>query len=359
MALYVGEVIQGYPPVSPKNRYKNRYEYDVRVYLSQGEQIITNVRFVGDSDDPDDFTEIILRGSKDNSGKGNQFPSSVEESRLMAGSRVLIAVPGDRPNFFSAFIVGTIPHDKNTAPMNTDKNTLKPAIREENAKPQYRNKRNGIFQAIDGFGQYRLQYNGLSTVKPNTEPLNTLPTVSDYGQMTIDLLQKSVLRISDSNGQAIAVDSFNKFISLNNTTTPPKNVYGEADSLVINEVSGTGTPKGQEVRLDTGGNTLYLRSAGSLMAISENYYAKNDTCKVDSKDVNINDGAGAALKIKGGKVSLGTSSAEVVDLAIQHIDALLQNAPQLVLTVVGPGQLNPAVVTLLTKIKALLTTIKQ
>jgi hypothetical protein len=150
MALYVGEVIQGYPPVSPKNRYKNRYEYDVRVYLSQGEQIITNVRFVGDSDDPDDFTEIILRGSKDNSGKGNRFPSSVEESRLMAGSRVLIAVPGDRPNFFSAFIVGTIPHDKNTAPMNTDKNTLKPAIREENAKPQYRNKRNVLRGSVFG-----------------------------------------------------------------------------------------------------------------------------------------------------------------------------------------------------------------
>lgn len=359
MAIYLGEVIQGYPPVSPRNRYKNRYEYDVRVYLSQGEQIITNVRMMGESDDPDDFTEIILRGSKDNLGKGNQFPSSVEESRLMAGCRVLIAVPGDRPNFFSAFIVGTLPHDKNTAPMNTNKNNLMPSVREENAKPQYRNKRNGIFQSIDGSGQYRLQYNGLSTIKPNTDPLNTLPSVSDFGQMTIDMLQKAILRISDNNGQAIVIDSFGKYISINNTTTPPLNTYGKEDTLKINESSGTSTPKGQEVRLDTGGNTLYLRSVGSLTAISKDYYAKNETCKVDSKDVNINDSAGASLKIKGGKVSLGTSSAEVVDLAIKHIDALLQNAAQLVLTVVGPGQLNPTVVAALTQVKVLLTTIKQ
>lgn len=67
---------------------------------------------------------------------------------------------------------------------------------------------------------------------------------------------------------------------------------------------------------------------------------------------------GAKLKLANGKVGLGGPTAEVLDLMDQALDAFINNAPTIVATSVGPGALNPAVVTLLTTIKTLLGTIK-
>jgi hypothetical protein len=383
MSVYFGEVLRGYPPSSPKNKYKDRYEYDVMVFFPQGQQIVTNVRVGGDFDGPDDFTETILRGSQDDGGKGGYFNQTTKDANEQAGTKVLVAFTGDsnRVNLYSGFIIKTIGHPKNTTLLNTGKINLLPSISQESAKPQYRKKFNGVFSSIDEFGQYRLQYNGLAVIKPNNNNLSTLPTIGKSGQMTMDFLQQSVFRLVDNNNQALVIDSFGKYVSLNNTTKPPVATYGDSSGVSISEVSGTGSPKGQEIRLDKSANTLWLRSASDLNAISKNHLNKNDKFVVDTKEYDLTDNSGAtiqvtggninttankikltdnvaSLQISGGKVSLGTPAAEVVTLAIQIIDNLLTSNP-LVLTATGPGILSPAAIAALTATKVLLTTIKK
>lgn len=377
MSTYYGEILKGYPPSSPKNRYKDRYEYDVLVSFSQGQQVITNVRVAGEFDGPDDFTETVLRGSQDDGGKGGYFNQTPTDANQQAGTRVIIVFPGDtgKPNLYSGFIVGTIGHPKNTVLLNTSKSPLLPNITQENAPPQYRRKFNGVFSSVDSAGQYRLQYNGLAVIKPNNSNLSTPPTIDKYGQMTMDFLQKSVFRLVDNNSQALVIDSFGKYVSLNNSTSP------NSATATVNEVLGVEPPKAQEVRLDKNSNTLWLRSAGLLNIVSKEQLSKNEKITVDTKEFNLLDNSGstlsikggsiqakansiklednsASLQIEGGKVSLGTSSAEVVDLAIQHIDALINSNP-LGISVTGPVLISPALAATLTSIKSLLTSIKK
>lgn len=391
MAVYYGEVLRGYPPSSSKNKYKDRYEYDVLVSFSQGQQIIPNVRVAGDFDGPDDFSETILRGSQDEGGKGGYFSQTIKDANDQVGTRVIVLFPGDsgKENRYSGFIISTIGHPKNTTLLNTGSNTLLPSVTKENSSPQYRRKFNGVFSSVDELGQYRLQYNGLAIIKPNNNTSSVLPKVSSFGQMTMDFLQKSVFRLVDNNSQGLVVDSFGKYVSLNNTTVPPTTKYGDSSSVSIGEVSGTSVPKGQEVRLDKNANVLWLRSAGDLNLISTNNLSKNTKNIIDTKEYDLTDNSGstiqitggtisskcntfeikatnikatdsvATLSIGGGKVALGTPAAEVITLAIQHIQTLITNAPVLTITPVGPGQLNPVVITALTAIQTLLQSIKK
>lgn len=405
--IYYGEVLKGYPPSNPKNKYKDRYEYDVIVWFPSGSQLVSNVRTVGDFNGPDDFTETILRGSQDDNGKGGYVMPEADKASAQAGTRVLVAFTGDagNVNYYSGFILSTISHPKNITKSNKDKNSLLPSITEENAKPQNRSKFNGVFMGIDSFGQYRVQYNGLAVIKPNKEPLSTLPKVEEQGQLTLDFLQKSVFRLVDNNKQGLAIDSFGKFISLSNKITPPVSRYGATESLNIDEVKGTEKPKGQEIRLDQQANTLWMRSSNIINTVSVSYLNKNDKYTVDSKSILMKDNSGttiqaesgrcevkandiklddsasctlqmkggalnvkatslklddsaASLQITGGKVALGTGSAEVVTLAISTIDSILNSNP-LVITAIGPGQASPALIAALTQVKTLLNTIKK
>ena len=69
-------------------------------------------------------------------------------------------------------------------------------------------------------------------------------------------------------------------------------------------------------------------------------------------------GSQAKLSLEKGKVALGAGPVEVIDQQIQQLDTLINNAVGLVLTRVGPADLSPAVVAILTNIKVALSTIK-
>lgn len=388
--IYYGEVICSYPPSDHRNKYKLRQEYSVKLLMDSSAPVITNVVVLSPNEGVDDFTETILRGSRDNGGRGGYLASSIEDDTLMVGVRVVVGFPGagNNENLFSGFILGCLPHMNNTASKNPNRLNYLPAITQANPVPQYRKKMNGIFESIDGLGQYRIQYNGLPTINPNKDPLKKLPEISEVGNMTMDFLQKSVFRLVDNSHQALVIDSFGKFVSLNNTTEPPPITYGAQDSAVIKESSGTSKPSGQEVRLDKSGKTLFLRSSEKITSVCNNELFVNESLSIDSKDIEMKDNsgskvsitggslstesntlsqkagtitlkdtAGASLKIAGGKVALGTSAAEVVTLAIQTIDDILTSKP-LAISAVGPCQASPVLIAALTATKILLTTIK-
>lgn len=74
-------------------------------------------------------------------------------------------------------------------------------------------------------------------------------------------------------------------------------------------------------------------------------------------DVEITAGP-ATFSMKSGKFQIKGATGELLDLFDQDLDAFINNAATLVLTSVGPGQLSPAVVTLLGNIKGFLAGIK-
>ena len=100
----------------------------------------------------------------------------------------------------------------------------------------------------------------------------------------------------------------------------------------------------------TGSHILNIKSDQSVKITGEQ--------KVSATGGITLEGVGAKLKLANGKVGLGGPTAELLDLMDQQLDALINNAPTFVSTAVGPGVLNPAIVTLLTQIKTLLGTIK-
>jgi hypothetical protein len=388
--IYYGEIICSYPPSDTRNKYKLRQEYSVKLLMDSSAPIISNVVMLSDNEGVDDFTEVVLRGSRDDGGRGGYLAATIEEDSLMAGVRVVVGFPGGsgQENLYCGFILGCLPHISNVISQNPSKLNTLPAIIQANAKPQFRKKMNGILHSIDSLGQLRFQYNGIAKINPNKDPLREIPQVSSVGNMTMDFLQKSVFRLVDNNHQAVVVDSFGQFVSVNNTTEPPKPTYGSEEKLVINEVSGLSKPIGQEVRLDKSSSTLFLRSSDKIVAVCNDETMKNESLLVDSKNITMKDNNGstvsitggnittesnnltqkassitlkdtaaASLKIAGGKVSLGTGAAEVITLAIQTIDDILTSTP-LAISAVGPCQASPALIASLTVTKTLLSTIK-
>jgi hypothetical protein len=88
------------------------------------------------------------------------------------------------------------------------------------------------------------------------------------------------------------------------------------------------------------------------------YEVTGEVAITGTSGATIKGSGGATLKLAEGKVGLGGPAAELLDLMDQQLDAIINNAPTFVSTAVGPGVLNPTVVTLLTQIKTLLGLIK-
>jgi len=99
------------------------------------------------------------------------------------------------------------------------------------------------------------------------------------------------------------------------------------------------------------GNTAAVKyfqtSSGSAIVMDE----ENDTILLET-------GGGAKLKLKEDKVAFGSGGDELIDLNIQLLEAIINAAPTMVSTSVGPGVLNPEVMTKLNELKMKLTQIK-
>lgn len=75
-------------------------------------------------------------------------------------------------------------------------------------------------------------------------------------------------------------------------------------------------------------------------------------------DIKLKNEVGGELHINpAGQVALGNEIAELLDLLGQVISSFIENAPDIVLTGVGPGALSPEVIATLTEVQGLLTSI--
>lgn len=80
--------------------------------------------------------------------------------------------------------------------------------------------------------------------------------------------------------------------------------------------------------------------------------------KMKKDETVVTESGGSTLSLKGGKVALGNSSAELLDLISQVLEVFEQNASTMVSTAVGPGVLNPGVMAKVSEVKAKLAQLK-
>ncbi len=104
-----------------------------------------------------------------------------------------------------------------------------------------------------------------------------------------------------------------------------------------------------------GGSFVKLEKDGSIV-VDDN---KGNKVKIDKSNNEIKvDANGGILKLKNGKVALGTSNKEVLDIVVKLLNKLDENKQTFVSTVVGPGILNPAIVAAINTAKSDINSIK-
>lgn len=164
-------------------------------------------------------------------------------------------------------------------------------------KPQMRFQYLGMIFDIDTKGQLTITHTGAPKI---TDSPQDVPEIDEKKVSTLMFMDDSSFVFVDANKQSIKVDAANKKIEL--------------------------TSDKEKVSID---------QSGSI--------------KVEaSKDVTI----------KAPKIAFGTSSTELLDLIDKLLEALQQAAPQFVQTAVGPGVLDPNLVSTIVETKTKLAQIK-
>lgn len=164
-------------------------------------------------------------------------------------------------------------------------------------KPQMRFQYLGMVFDIDTKGQLTITHTGAPKITDNPEDV---PKIDEKKVSTLILKDDSSFIFVDANKQSIKVDAANKKIEL------------ASDK--------------EKVSIDQAGNI-----------------------KVE---------ASKQVTIKAPKVAFGTSSTELLDLIDKLLEALQQAAPQFVQTAVGPGALDPNLISTIAETKTKLAQIK-
>jgi hypothetical protein len=167
----------------------------------------------------------------------------------------------------------------------------------EEKKPQMRFQYLGMIFDIDTKGQLTVTHTGAPKITDSPEDV---PEIDEKKVSILTLKDDSSFAFVDANKQSIVVDATNKKIELSSDK--------------------------EKVSIDQKG-----------------------TIKVESTK---------EVVIKAPKVALGTSSTELLDLIDKLLEALQKAAPQLVQTAVGPGAMDPNLISAVAEIKTKLSQIK-
>lgn len=167
----------------------------------------------------------------------------------------------------------------------------------EEKKPQMRFQYLGMIFDIDTKGQLTITHTGAPKITDSPEDV---PEIDEKKVSVLTLKDDSSFAFVDANKQSIVVDATKKKIEISSDK--------------------------EKVSIDQKG-----------------------TIKVESSKEVI---------VKAPKVALGTSSAELLDLIDKLLEALQKAAPQLVQTAVGPGAMDPNLITAVAEIKTKLSQIK-
>lgn len=200
--------------------------------------------------------------------------------------------------------------------------------------------------------------NSISITEDLTDPVGRILLHGANGAGLTVKGTEDKIEIVASTGLNIVLDGPTDTVSIGTITGTNVKVEGSSDKITIAAAFGdnieVSAANGIQMSTPANGGTS-ISMVGGVIDISG---FAGGTFSSDIGFIELEAQGGSKLKLDNGKVGLGGPTAELLDLFDQELDSFINNAATLTLTVVGPGSLNPAVVTLLTNIKILLNTIK-
>lgn len=283
--LYLGEIIECFPPNDPRNINKMRTEYVVRSSSQNGmPTTYNNCVIMQNIGGVDDFSELVVQTSSNDAqspyfseypvGAGNTVDADIDKNIRRIGARCLLAFLGDRKNI--PVILGFLPFEiysengeKLTRGVEKNENQiLNRPINIQRMGPMWRMRMNGVNVHIDELGQYRIQHTGLPSVALRDGYYDYTEWGDPLLTTTLDFLQNGEFRVVDGQQQGLVINPDKKYISINNTTEIPNTEYDPLEEVLIHEPQDPSLPpQGEEIRLDKENKTLILRSSGTFLKL--------------------------------------------------------------------------------------------
>jgi hypothetical protein len=296
----------------------------------------------------------------------------------------------------------------------THPNQAKEVDSPDSEKPHMAFQYNGIRAEISEDGDLKVIHKGLPKVKfapPSASPLAALSSVSalDEGiggndspaitpakdtEITLfEMTKDGIFRLMDQEGQLVELDRTKPQILISNnnkkstdkklSVTPllmsseyiqiekkPGKLKVHATKLLELESLGDRNDLvsknqkvkiGSELSVEVGTNVSETINGGKDVTIQRNekkdVRGNIETTAIGSvkivgkKEASIKDGIGAGMIAKGGKIAFGTPAFELLDGISKFLEKIIAAAPTFVSTSVGPGVLDPNVLTEATVLK--------
>lgn len=316
--------------------------YMVRVELPNGNStIISNVISSTIFGGVYDSLQVVRRPSSDKNGDSK--PQGIPPN-FVKGDRIIVACLGN--DYRRGVIIGAINHPRNKYTLPVPDFT----------KQQMRMSYLGIDFDVDPDGQLIITHKGAPVVTNTNEgPQQDPKNLSNWS-----MLKDGSSIFSDNNKQTIKIDATNKLISLK--SVEESFTLDSGKKLVsINATKNMTTTVKEIYTLTVGTEKLVLDNNASTVLLQSN---KTMTLKAGA-DIKVTgesslflDGGKAIVSLKSGKIAIGTSSAELLQILTDFLDALTQAAPIFVSTKMGPGELNPQVIAAASKAKAKIASFK-
>jgi hypothetical protein len=354
--ILTGEVVAGYPPTHIENRSGVRWEYTVKCLLPNGTYCsypyaVMVEMFSGLMN----YHQQVLPCSADATvdGVATIEPEGVRSTTV--GARCVVAFPSGDTR--SPIILGLLPHE--SSPVVVDRPVMvtsaEAQLKSNSVYPSFVSVFNGMEFKVNEIGEYFITHNGPTVIETEMHKSLTLTPPNPLYSTTMQFLEKGEWLVEDSLGQSVVIDPDLKTITIGNIE----------NTILLDQ-------EGKLLSLSTSGNfeEIVIGKCYRFVGDSEKIEIKNvfefkskeakfesDKFWVTSKDTKLDDGK-AKLTLKSGKVAFGAGSTELVDTLIKVFDQFINNAATIVSTGVGPGVLNPSVVSALTQLKTAWSQIK-
>jgi hypothetical protein len=301
------------------------HTYIVKVYMPDGtEAIVRNaIASTGLYGGQWDYCQYQYRATAD-TGEQAKYDVGPDADQTI-GDRVLVGfISGDirRP-----IIVCAMPH-----PM-----SVSDVASPNEMQPQLTFQLQGMKFEISPEGNFTMLHQG----KPTVTPGGSSPGFKDDVLTQININEEGDLTIIDSQKQMVKISTSDKKITITNSK----------DKIV----------------LDASSNTIDIESKGELNIKSAkdcNITVGGDANIDVDKNCNVKattvaaEGSGGKMKLTGGKVAIGSDTAEVCELLETFWKEMLNSAPHIGDSFVSPVVLSPALVTVLTELSVKIGMIK-
>jgi hypothetical protein len=397
--VLVGEVVAGFPPTHASNRSGVRWEYTVKAALQDGTQrvfqyCVATEAFGGLLN----YVQQVVPCSGESTTKEYSSIDSPERRAGKKGARCVLAFPAGDTRY--PVILGFLPHESSPVVVDQPENTTGSDIKLKDGVvyPKLHAAINGMEFVVSEIGEFIVTHYGHTEIEAGDSGKMTITPAPDTYNTQMSFLEKGEFQIADSKGQSFLIDPDLECIQIGNVSS---NILldqkgkllsfttdGKMEEVVTNDryryVGGIETiefKKDQVITMEgnakreikgkieekiTGAGKFTFENKLELTAKDTKVTLGQFTLTVDkltaksAGDVVIEGKDGAKLKLSGGKVALGNSTAELVNEVIKAIDALLPtNQSALCMTGVGPsGPLLTPAATVLASVKSKLSDIK-